>query len=171
MEKGAFWSGITREQQFGGEIRDLHSVLWNDFINNPLYLGTIAYSEGITKLNIHLRFYSDKKYTGDKHIFKREYTIDRDAAGDILSGRLVTIDVGGLQEKSFEHEYVIKGEKYAILLDRLRQCEVFFPGGVVGKHSFFTLIENEIRNAKHYQENDLITMREHGMDLFIGISP
>jgi len=44
MQKGAFWSGIARDNNFGGESATAFDVLWNDFINNPLYLGTIAKS-------------------------------------------------------------------------------------------------------------------------------
>lgn len=51
LEKGAFWSGVTRDIHFGGKIIGLYGLLWNDFINNPLYLGTIARSEGIERMN------------------------------------------------------------------------------------------------------------------------
>ena len=53
-DKAAFWSGVTRDLPFGGEVKNLYNVLWNDFADNPLYLGTIAHSEGIDKLNIFI---------------------------------------------------------------------------------------------------------------------
>ncbi|MEL7250654.1 MAG: hypothetical protein AAFO03_19660 [Bacteroidota bacterium] len=177
LEKGAFWSGITRDQQFGGEITNLYEILWEDFINNPLYLGTIAYSEGITKLNINIRIYSERKYTPDKpDIFKRTYEVATDpASGKPLSGRFATISVGGEKVKSFTHNYLKYGpeehEAHERIAAYLKENEVFFPGGVVGKHAFFTLIENEIRNVKHYPEDVLQQMRKNGLDLFIGIRP
>ncbi|MBK8705043.1 MAG: hypothetical protein IPN33_16760 [Saprospiraceae bacterium] len=54
LDKGAFWTGLTRDNSFGGRIISLYNVLWRDFINNPLYLGTIAFTEGIVKININI---------------------------------------------------------------------------------------------------------------------
>ncbi len=53
-DKGAFWSGVTRDNAYGGESKTWYQVLWEDFANNPLYLGTIAKSEGVSKININL---------------------------------------------------------------------------------------------------------------------
>jgi hypothetical protein len=72
-DKGAFWSGVTRNTAFGGESKTWYRVLWEDFANNPLYLGTIAKSEGISKLNINLKI-----KTKDGHY---------------IQGRFVTIDM------------------------------------------------------------------------------
>lgn len=55
-DKAAFWSGVTRDLPFGGEVKNLYDILWNDFADNPLYLGTIAHSEEIDKLNINIEF-------------------------------------------------------------------------------------------------------------------
>lgn len=172
LEKGAFWSGITRDRQFGGEIRNLYDVLWDDFIENPLYLGTIAYSEGITKLNIHIRCYSGIPFerSGDKEPFERTYRIKK-VKGELLSGHFATIDVGGVKDNAIKHDYVEHGPIYEAIKRELETYQVFFPGGVVGKHSFFTLIENEIRNVKHYDEVDLKNMRSTGLDLFLAIRP
>ncbi len=54
-DKGAFWSGVTRDTSFGGETKTWFKILWEDFANNPLYLGTIAKTEGVNKINIYLR--------------------------------------------------------------------------------------------------------------------
>jgi len=53
-DKGAFWSGVTRDTADGGESKTWFKILWEDFANNPLYLGTIARTEGINKLHINL---------------------------------------------------------------------------------------------------------------------
>ena len=53
-DKGAFWSGVTRDNAYGGESKTWYQVLWEDFANNPLYLGTIAKSEGVSEININL---------------------------------------------------------------------------------------------------------------------
>ena len=171
LEKGAFWSGVTRNQQFGGEIQNLYKILWDDFINNPLYLGTIAYSEGITRLNIHIRVYSEENITEDKETIRRFYKIKRSDSGHLLNGILASVDVGGVPAKSLKHEFVQKGELHKELKEALESFEVFLPGGVVGKHAFFTILENEIRNVKHYSEDDLVDMRRDGLNLVIAIRP
>lgn len=58
-DKGAFWSGVTRDVANGGETKTWYKILWEDFANNPLYLGTIAKSEGISKININLAIKSN----------------------------------------------------------------------------------------------------------------
>jgi len=82
-DKGAFWSGVTRDTAFGGESKSWYQILWEDFANNPLYLGTIAKSEGITKININLAVKKDKNW---------------------LKGRFVTIDLSIIdyEEKLFQ---------------------------------------------------------------------
>lgn len=70
-DKGAFWSGVTRDTSFGGETKTWFKILWEDFANNPLYLGTIAKTEGVTKLNIYL-----KVKIGDSDIEGKFVTID-----------------------------------------------------------------------------------------------
>jgi len=70
-DKGAFWSGVTRDTTFGGETKTWFKILWEDFANNPLYLGTIAKTEGATKLNIYL-----KVKIGDSDIEGKFVTID-----------------------------------------------------------------------------------------------
>lgn len=70
-DKGAFWSGVTRDTTFGGETKTWFKILWEDFANNPLYLGTIAKTEGVTKLNIYL-----KVKIGESHIEGKFVTID-----------------------------------------------------------------------------------------------
>lgn len=174
LEKGAFWSGVTRDEQFGGETRSFFDILWNDFINNPLYLGTIAYSERITKLNIHIRIYDEVRYQGYVDSFKRTYKIRQaevDGQQKPLDGVIANIEMGGLAVQSLQHHYVNKGPMFGALAQALDAMPVFLPGGVVGKHAFFTLIENEIRNVKHFPESELEKMRADGLTLVIGIRP
>jgi len=51
--KAALWSGVTRDRTYGGMSKNLYSVLW-DFVNNPLFIGTISHSEKISKLHINI---------------------------------------------------------------------------------------------------------------------
>ncbi len=177
MEKGAFWSGIIRDTQFGGEIKSLYEILWEDFVKNPLYLGTIAHSEGIKKIHIRVVIYDYKPFRKDakfdKEPLRRTYPIKHTDDGNLLDGVLATIDVTGKEDDQAiqRHRYYQKGDDYKNLKSELEQCRVFFPGGVVGKHAFFTLIENEIRNVKHFGKSAQQEMIEEGLTLSIGIRP
>ncbi|MCB0628927.1 MAG: hypothetical protein R2824_09750 [Saprospiraceae bacterium] len=178
LEKGAFWSGVTRDQQFGGEITNFFEILWEDFIKNPLYLGTIAYSEKITRLNLHVRIYeaNEEAKKDDPHIFRRTYRIkSMDYFGQqvYLDQVLASIDVAArpTDVRALQHEFITKGEYFDLLKEVLEGYEVFFPGGVVGKHSFFTILENEIRNVKHFSSAEHHYMRENGLTLTIAFHP
>lgn len=48
-----------------------------------------------------------------------------------------------------------KDNRYETMNDTLMESQkVWLPGGLVGLHAFYTIIENEIRNVKHYQKTD-----------------
>lgn len=199
-EKGAFWSGVTRDYNFGGEVRDLFSVLWFDFINNPLYLGTIAKTEDITHIRLKVVVYKPeierlengvvrKKILeagefaslnilqtpkpSDEHFMdgpNKIYYVDlpdgnRLQYAEHLAGERNYME---LQERS---RFVNPGKDYVALQKVLRQYPVFFPGGVVGRHSFYTIIENEIRNIKHYHGEALNDAQKNGLILTISIHP
>ncbi len=175
LEKGAFWSGMTRGITFGGEIENLYNLLWHDFVNNPLYLGTIAHSERVRKISIHVTVFESNEE--DQGSYKNTKTIKRKGS-DYLDGHFAQINFqdqrdpqivasGGLEEG--QSIFVELGDKYALLKDELLSHNVFFPGGVVGKHSFFTLLENEIRNVKHFRGEVLEEIRKNGLILNLSI--
>lgn len=174
MEKGAFWSGITRKTNFGGRRSNWYEMLWFDFINSPLYLGTIANTEGINKINIHITIYEKDE---EQSKFYRQRIV-KEKNGKALSGHFVSIDLWKsektkipLEEKYQELKdrsaFVEIGADYEKLRNELAQTKVFLSGGVVGKHSFFTIIENEIRNVKHHDVATKKHMNEHGLDLHL----
>lgn len=175
-EKGAFWNGIGREEQFGGEIRNLYDVLFEEFARNPLFLGTIAFSEGVDKINIKVHFYEKRirSYVSGKNkkdALKRSYTTQRNDEGEELMGTLATIDLTPQGDKVYRYEFFQQGESHDVLKKALQEVEVYFPGGVVGRHAFFTLIENTLRDVKHYSEEERKRMNEEGLDLVIAIYP
>lgn len=166
-DKASFWSGVARDIPFGGQSKTWYEIIWDDFLNNPLYLGTIASSEGIGKLNIWL-----------------ELNIN----GDVAKGLFVQVDMSLLKEElkmeatdglEFEgngecrkYSFIKLGNKFdelrKILLDS--RYTVFLPGGVVGEHAFFTLIENTIRNIKHYKVPAVVKqIQNNGINLVISI--
>ncbi len=190
MQKGAFWSGIARDNHFGGESTSLFNVFWADFVNNPLYLGTIAKSEDIHKITLKFILYQE-----DKKRNERLFSCQR-AKRALVEGTLVEIDIkdkrAGVQmdennraflttpsgvrlflddHKELEDisDFVQPGEEYAKIKEILKDTRVFFPGEIVGRHAFFTLLENEIRNVKHYKGADLQKIQENGLELNISI--
>lgn len=172
LDKGAFWTGLTRERSFGGKISSLFSVLWYDFINNPLYLGTIAFSEGILKLNIRISILQQVENV-EKVGFRKKIRKNED--GVLLAGNFVSIDLSKLNKQNQQNrpekisDFVIPGEKFQAFEKALKGFKAFFPGGVVGRHAFFTILENEIRNVKHYSKEDIAKMQKDGLTLGISI--
>lgn len=202
MEKGAFWSGVTRIQHYGGTIIDLFSLLWNDFLSNPLYLGTIARSEGISKIKLKIIIYEkDTEFRTGAEMVKKTF---KQVDGQPLMGILGEIDIKKSRkrdiskwrrgqnvlelsngtilklphEKSDEEidilrdrsDFLQPGPNYFLYKKELTAIKLFLPGGVVGKHALFTIIENEIRNIKHYTNTgDLKSIQDNGLTLALSI--
>ncbi len=189
MQKGAFWSGISRDNNFGGESATAFDVLWNDFINNPLYLGTIAKSEDIHRLRFRVIVYEPdapepadanrpeyrpKKPLVDGVFVEVDLKNKRPDIVDYPSGKrgfplsedhcLCMETFPELEEMS---DFVAPGKDYEMIKDALESCQLFFPGEVVGRHAFFTLIENKIRNVKHFKGDALRQMQQEGLELCI----
>ena len=173
LDKGAFWTGLTRDYSFGGKTNSLYSVLWHDFVNNPLYLGTIAYTEGILKLNVNITIFGEAEKSGEDAVLRKKVVAD---------GTWVTIDLREFKkmvenseelnadtERDFLSDFITRSDHFKDLSNRLRKCNSYFPGGVVGRHAFFTILENEIRNVKHYPINVLDDMVENGLTINISI--
>jgi hypothetical protein len=169
QEKGAFWSGINRLTNNTGKVSSMYNVLWFDFVNNSLYLGSLAYTEYIRKLHIYITFYEEEQKVGNSY-FVNVKKIKRDRAGNLLSGHFVSLDMVDFDKVEPESgsPFIKIGEEHGILKSALQSTNVFFPGGVVGKHAFFTLIENEIRNVKHFKDPATqADMQNNGMNIHL----
>lgn len=189
MQKGAFWSGIARDNHFGGEARDLFNLLWEDFINNPLYLGTIAKSEDIHKISVHIIHYETAPSAPQMPNCVQERKV-------CSEGVFVEIDIKNRRKRAFQDEekgayiqlhegtrlffrdhrelesmsdFVYPGKDYGAIKEMLQQSKLFFPGEVVGRHAFFTMLENEIRNVKHYKGQELADIQKNGLKLYISL--
>ena len=184
-DKGAFWSGVTRDTAYGGETKTWYQILWEDFANNPLYLGTIAKSERISKININLAVKTD-----DGWIKGRFVTIDMSIINEEEKLSLLNDDPMKEKDKikkddcdfnsncSLEYS---KYSKYAFV--KLGGCfqafrielskdkyNVFLPGGLIGEHALFTIFENTLRNIKHYKDQGVLDgIRKDGIDFWISI--
>ena len=190
MQKGAFWSGIARDNHFGGESRSMFHVLWEDFINNPLYLGTIAKSEDIHKISLRITVYEPPNPADKQHMqcprpktplvegvfveidikkqrSRPEKDEDKGYYIDLANGdRLYYDDHVELEKMS---SFVSPGKDYLKVKKALLDCVCFFPGEVVGRHAFFTMLENEIRNVKHYKGDSLKSIQKTGLELNISL--
>jgi hypothetical protein len=165
LDKGAFWTGLTRDNSFGGRIVSLYNILWRDFINNPLYLGTIAFTEGVARINIHITLL--KLVSHEKHVrYKKIVELDDNFASVDLTQFYEAKDSSDLQHVS---RFVKKGDRFDEIAKKLWEYKGFFPGGVVGAHSFFTILETELRNVKHYSQEQMETIRRDGLTLNISI--
>jgi hypothetical protein len=189
MQKGAFWSGISRDNHFGGESATAFDVLWNDFINNPLYLGTIAKSEDIHRLRFRVIIYEPFAASDVDENFP-----ERRPKRPLVDGIFVEVDLKNMRapvitqangkkgyplhnedclcleeypELEDMSDFVAPGADYRVVKAALDACRLFFPGEVVGRHAFFTLLENKIRNVKHFKGDALRRMQQEGMELCI----
>ena len=171
-EKATFWNAITRRTNFTGQTLSLYQILWNDFINNPLYLGTIANTENVNKIHFKISFYKEEKEI-DKFLNKKIKKISKN--GKCINGIIATVDLNRINANKAQNKdevesvFVHKGEAYDILKDELSNCLTFFPGGLIGKHSFLTILENEIRNIKHFKGKVREQIKEDGLILHISI--
>ncbi|MBK9641979.1 MAG: hypothetical protein IPO72_12055 [Saprospiraceae bacterium] len=170
-DKGAFWSGVLGDNQaIPGEVISFYDLLWEDFAQNPLFLGTIAHTEGIHKINIHIlieEFDKDCSYLpfvsdNSEHVKYEEKIPCK------LKSKFVTIDLGLLSQKGGNSNlsFVTLGDNFKLIREKLQTMKVFLPGGIVGKHAFFTILENSLRNIKHYIVIDI-----NEIDLCISIQP
>lgn len=188
-EKGEFWAGMSREEVFGGKISSLYSALWDEFIQNLLVLGTIASTEGVYRLNLNLTIYKSIEKEEQKHGFERKKTVESIIQADgtplFLNGEFVSIDLKKAQQLADFDRPVIDADmensefvshfltKNPVLFEdfksKLIKYKVFFPGNTIGKHAFFTLIESEIRNIKHFDKAEIEQMKITGLTLNISI--
>ncbi len=193
MEKGAFWSGITRDLHYGGTVVSLFDLLWENFINNPLYLGTIAKTEGVTTLKLKIivfepqgKFYDNNEIVPKKVSvqgilseinIKKSRQNDRynDSTWELIlrPGNKV---LPGINQAEYEFlkdrsNFVQPGDAFLVLKAALSKIKLFLPGGIVGKHALFTMLENEIRNVKHYVHDAkaLEKIRENGLTLALSV--
>lgn len=172
QDKGAFWTGLTREKNFGGKISSLYSILYYGFARNSLLFGTIAFSEGILKIKIKvsiLQVVPIEKIGVDAEdavVYKK---IKK------CTGHFATIDLKEFYDsvknkKDMDPQlFVSDGNEFTEIKEELKKIKAFFPGSVVGQHAFYSIIENELRNVKHFPEEVLENMINDGLVLHISI--
>ena len=125
--KSTFWSGVIRETVLGGLILNWYDLLI-EFANNPLFIGTIAATENIYKIEFYMKI-------------------------DCAQKHFLTVDVSGIKEEKekmgkIDYAFIKKGSNFDEIKTHLSKMEVFLPGGEGGKQSLYTIFENVLRNIK-----------------------
>jgi SAM-dependent methyltransferase len=183
-DKGAFWSAITRDESYGGESKTLFDVLYKNFASNQLLLGTIASSEEVYRVNIYIAIRKDKKkwFSGrfvsidlslvsggnNSEQFQEDFNLCE--SNNIKNNRCQNFDNNYIEENdNSPYSFTRKGPCFNCIKDQLKECNVFFPGGIIGEHSFFTILENTLRNVKHFKKKQIDEMKNKGVDLWISI--
>jgi hypothetical protein len=192
--KAAFWSGVTRDLPFGGQHISLHKILYNEFASNALYVGTISATEGIHKLNIRIGLdpcfgNAQQSGTTDSNTGKITFydylqinTELLDSTPGIPANEAETGRTDSKKQRSksrieapFELEESINYSQYGFIrlgkdfnqLRKILDTEIaFLPARIVGLHSFITIIENSIRNVKHYR-HCLSELKKNGLNLVL----
>ncbi|MEL6651521.1 MAG: hypothetical protein AAFQ87_12020, partial [Bacteroidota bacterium] len=171
-DKSAFWSGVARDTVFSGEIKSWADLI-RQYLNNTLFLGTIAHSEGINRLAIHIEIIEpENEAPKPKVMISGEYAIinlevmEREKAKSLgLPFTQPPEDPQGYSEYAF----LRKGNDFESIQPVLESLDdVFLPNGVIGQHALYTILENTLRNVKHYKKQ-LKSMQEGGVKLYISI--
>jgi hypothetical protein len=136
--KSAFWSGGIGFQSPGGIIMNFYDIL-NQFVDNSLFLGTIAYSEGYEGVMIKVNNKLVSCSTFKDGVIR--YMFDITQGKEKLHG-IEKLDKIKLRMKNFK-AYKKDFQKW----------QLFLPGGVVGLQSLYTFWENILRNIKHISGN------------------
>ncbi len=164
-EKSEFWSGAIRDISFGGEVKNLYHVLWNDLISNPMYLGTIAYSENIKKITFYIRIRRDGGEKSNLELFEFA-KIDMSVIEDEMKKKKeqetgqekkqTSNGIFSYNENGTIYNLIKLGKNHKEVREIFLQDKynVYFPNGIIGEHAFFTVVENVLRNVKHYDYKD-----------------
>ena len=171
-DKSAFWSGVARDIVVSGRIKSWAELI-RDFLNNTLFLGTIAHSEGINKVYFYVEIVKKDKDSGKDVI---------DVSGQYAQVNLEVMDREMAEATDFgspkyrkdpqgysEYAFLRKGKDFEKLHLKLEKLDhVFLPNGIVGQHALFTILENTLRNVKHYKK-ELKTMKKEGIRLYLSL--
>lgn len=154
--KAAFWSGVTRDFECGGEIRTWYDVLKN-FAENSIFLGTIAHAEGIHKVRIKVGY-------GEENNGSEQQT------KDFAVAKFDTIEhvSGTTFMKSYKKDENKNESTPWTDLDKYK-WKLFLPNGIVGQHALYTIFENTIRNIKHADPDELEKAKTEGIEFNIFI--
>lgn len=166
-DKSAFWSGVTRDTVFSGEVKGWDTLL-REFINNSLFLGTITNTEGINRVNIHVEYLVDGVVEIGGHFAEINLDIvQKEQLGYVPPKKAKKKQKGAIEYS--DYAFLRKGTDYQALIKKLASLKpVFLPNGVIGQQALYTILENTLRNIKHYRHR-LKEIQESGVQLYLSI--
>ncbi len=172
-DKSAFWSGAARDQVFSGRIKSWQDLL-REFLANTLFLGSVAHSEQVNRLNVFIEI------------------IDPQTHQILIGGEYACVDLTIIQRERFEdykeetnpkssrkqagsiyssYAFLREGKKFHELQQAIEKLDnVYLPNGIIGQQALYTILENTLRNIKHYSNKRVREdMRKNGLNLVLSI--
>lgn len=191
-DKGAFWSGVIRNNEASpSRIVSMYDLLMEMF-NNPLFIGSIMAAEEFFVVHVFVDV-EDKVATDNNNAERRNNNDNRTVEENTNDRHLLTINIKefvkaemtNTEEKNSDEGYkkyrYLNGDNYsnmnfvrlgmnhAALREALQEQTILLPGGDVGKHAFFTIVENTLRNAKHIVQEHRNDIKQNGLELHFQI--
>jgi hypothetical protein len=136
--KSAFWSGAIGEQPPTAAIMDINELLIQ-FVDNSLFLGSIAASEGI----FGVKFFLDNNLVAISHLEGGTFRYHYDSR---IGDEKFENDI---KERKIQWEKAALGQKPGKFFKDNINRQFFFPNGVIGIQALYTIWENILRNVKH----------------------
>lgn len=182
-DKGAFWSGVIRDNEATpSRIVSMYDLLMEMF-NNPLFIGSIMAAEEFFVVHVFVDVEKGPNKINDRHLltinikeFVEAEMLGQKKASETL---LSTKESAGSNNRN-GYEYINEGnysnlnfvrlaKNHEDLRKKLQEQTILLPGGDVGKHAFFTIVENTLRNAKHIVNEHRDAIKENGLELHFQI--
>ncbi|MDX2283665.1 MAG: hypothetical protein NW241_05855 [Bacteroidia bacterium] len=157
--KSAFWSGVTRNIPMSGRQKSW-TYLLRSFIVNAMFLGTVAHSEGVNTIHIHVELLDEEGRVKVGGEYAR-------VCLDLI--RQESALHAAMADEGRNHQFLTEGADFKPLYEAIQQLPpVFLPGELIGQEAMFTILENTLRNIKHYRDA-LETIRKEGLRMYISI--
>lgn len=168
-DKSAYWSGATRDITFTGRMKSWPQI-FKSFLNNALFLGTIAHSEGINKIYFHLEILDKNnkvKVAGEYAQINLE--VLKEEKEKVLNQNTTYTITNDPNYGYSDYAFLRMGKDFEEIYPCLNKLDnVFLPNGIIGQHALYTLLENTLRNIKHYKKS-LKQISNEGLIFYVSI--
>lgn len=166
--KSAFWGGVTRDVITGGRLRTWFFLV-REFLSNPFFLGTITHSEGVNRVNLFIEVIEKDEQGRDLvNIGGRFAEVNLEL---IRKERIAEFEPPAEQgAKTYsDYAFIRPGEEYKSIKKKLLELPpAYFPNGIIGEQAFYTMLENTMRNIKHYKAR-MAQIQQSGVNLYLSI--
>jgi|GEM_PF-3443827 len=158
QEKSSFLTCAIQENVLHSTSTNWFDLL-RDFIKSPLMIGSMVYTEGVRKVKVLVQFPNATKdqlhefAEIDVSLFEHTKLLLEWLESDSTAPPSVELlaALRGYQDQNL-YEFLRSGRDYLFVRDSLKELpNLSIPGGKIGRHAFFTLLENTLRNVKHLE--------------------